>query len=156
MSTEAHEAAHAAAALMLGGRSIRCVRVDWPDVGVPGKMTCERQRDLRPEDLIVSIVGWMADDECPGTWPPPWRRVAEVETDGVGALVKHLDLDEDGYREIVSLAEQLLADPDFKRLQGLIARALQLAPVLDGESVEILRRAAGIPEPQLRGAANGP
>jgi hypothetical protein len=115
-------------------------------------MTAERERDLRPEDLIVALVGWMADDECPGTWPPPWRRVAEVGTDGVGALVKRLGLDEAGYREIVGLAEKLLANPDFQRLQRLIARALAIAPVIDGESVEILRKAAGIPTPPTEGA----
>jgi hypothetical protein len=113
-----HEAAHAAAAIWFGGKKIRCVRVDWPDVGVPGSMTTERERDLIPEDLVTGLIGWMADDECPGTWPPPWRRVAEVETDGVGALVKRLGLDEAGYREIVGLAEKLLANPDFQRLRG--------------------------------------
>jgi hypothetical protein len=142
-----HEAAHAAAAIWLGGRSIRCVRVDWPDVGVAGSMTVERERDLRPEDLVIGLIGWMADDEHPGTWPPTWP-VAEDERDGVGALVKQLGLDEAGYREIVGLAEKLLADPDFQRLHGLIARALHLASVIDGESVEILRKATGVPEPR--------
>jgi hypothetical protein len=149
-STRMHEAAHCAAAIWFGGRSIRCVRVDWPDVDVPGETTVERERDLRPEDLIIRLVGWMEDGECPGAWPPPWP-VAEDSAEGVGVLVKHLGLDEAGYREIVALAEKLLADPDFQRLQGLIARALHIAPVIDGESVEILRKAAGIPEPQLEG-----
>jgi hypothetical protein len=146
-----HEAAHAAAAIWLGGRTIRCVRVDEPDLGVPGKMTAERERDLRPEDLIVNLVGWMADGECPGTWPPTWP-VAEDTAEGVGVLVKRLGLDEAGYREIVGLAEKLLANPDFQRLMLLVARALHLAPVIDGESVEILRKAAGVPTHPTEGA----
>jgi hypothetical protein len=89
----------------------------------------------------------MASTPAPG--PPTWP-VAEDEIEGVGVLVKHLRLDEAGYREIVGLAEKLLADPDFQRLRGLIARALHLAPVLDGESVEILRKAA-FPDPQPEG-----
>jgi hypothetical protein len=151
-STCRHEAAHAAAAIWLGGRSIRCVRVDWPDVDVPGRMTAERERDLAPEDLIINLVGWMCDGEYPGTWPPTWPVAENTAEDGVGVLVKWLGLDEAGYREIVALAEKLLADPDFQRLQGLIARALHFAPVIDGESVEILRKAAGIPTPPTEGA----
>jgi hypothetical protein len=145
-----HEAAHAAAAVWLGGRSIHYVRVDG-DVDVPGRMTAERERDLVPEDLIVNLVGWMADGECPGTWPRTWP-VAEDSAEGVGVLVKRLGLDEAGYREIVGLAEKLLANPDFQRLMHLIARALSIAPVLDGESVEILRKAAGVPTPPTEGA----
>ena len=149
MSTEAHEAAHAAAAIWLGGRSVRCVRVDWPDVGVPGKMSAERKRDLRPEDLIINLVGSMADDDCPGPWPPRWP-VDTAEVDGVGAVVQQLGIDEAEYDDLVAAAAKLLADPAFRRLQGLVERALHLAPVIDGESVEILRKAAGIPEPQLQ------
>jgi hypothetical protein len=141
-----HEAAHAAAAIWFGGRPVKCVRVDHPDVGVAGKVTTEHERDLGPEDLIVNLVGWMADGEHPGTWPPTWP-VAENEIESVGALVRFLELDEDGYREIVGLAEKLLANPAFQRLMRLIARALHRSPVHDGESVEILRKAAGIPTP---------
>ena len=140
-----HEAAHAAAAIWFGGRPVRCVRVDHPSPGVAGKMTTSHERDLGPEDLIVNLVGWMAD-EHPGTWPPIWP-VAEDEIECVGALVRFLDLDEDAYREIVGLAEALLANADFRRFMDLIARALAACPVLDGEAVEILRRAAGIPTP---------
>jgi hypothetical protein len=143
-----HEAAHAAAAIWLGGRKIRSVRVDEPDVGVPGMVLVETKRDLGPEDLAIALIGWMVDDERLVAWPPPWRLAKRTKSDGVGALVNHLGLDEAEYDEVVGLVEKLLADPDFKRLMGLIARALQIAPVLDTESVEILRRAAGIPDPQ--------
>jgi hypothetical protein len=87
----------------------------------------------------------MADGDHPH-WPPEWP-VDEDEADGVGKIVRLLNLDEQQYRELVALAERLLADPDFQRLMYLIARALDAAPVLDRESVEILRIAAGIPNP---------
>jgi hypothetical protein len=148
-----HEAAHAAAAIWFGGRPVKCVRVDHDVYGELGRVTTEHERDLGPEDLIINLVGWMADGEHPGTWPPTWP-VDEDEDESVGALVCYLELDEAGYRELVDQAERLLADPAFQRLQGLIARALHLAPVLDTESVEVLRKAARIPDPQLEEVAN--
>jgi hypothetical protein len=153
-STLRHEAAHAAAAIWFGGRPVKCVRVDHDVYGELGRVTTEHERDVGPQDLIINIVGWMADGEYPGIWPPPWRLAKRMKVDGVGVLVRYLELDEAGYRELVDQAERLLADPAFQRLQGLIARALQIAPVIDGESVEILRKAAGVPDPQPEEVAN--
>jgi hypothetical protein len=51
------------------------------------------------------------------------------------------------------LAEQLLATEEFRTLMHLISRALAIAPVLDGESVAILAKAAGVPDPDQKEAA---
>jgi hypothetical protein len=147
-----HEAAHAAAAVWLGGRSSRSVRVDHPDVKVAGQLEAGWTRDIGVEDLVIALIGWLADGEHPGTWPPSWP-VAEDEIEGVGLLVNFLGLTEEAYGEVVRLTEGLLANEDFRRLMSLISRALCRCPVIDGESVDSLRRAAGIPDFQREGAA---
>jgi hypothetical protein len=68
--------------------------------------------------------------------------------EALGKLVRVLDLDEQGYEACIELAEKLLQTPEFQRLMNLITSGLAVAPVMDAESVEILRRAAGFPDPQ--------
>jgi hypothetical protein len=33
----------------------------YPEPGIAGRMTSSLERDLGPEDLIISLLGWMAD-----------------------------------------------------------------------------------------------
>lgn len=148
-ATRRHEGAHASAAVWFG-RPVRCVRVDEPRVGVAGTVALDWEREYGPTDVIVAVIGWLADGTHPN-WPPSWP-IDEDELDGVGRLVRLLRLDEKAYLALVGLAEKVLADPDFQRLMNLIGRALADAPVLDTESVEILNRAAGVPTSSTEGA----
>jgi hypothetical protein len=145
-ATRLHESAHAAAAVFLGGRRVDCVRVDWPEPNIPGRMTSTLERDLGPEDLVVSLVGWMVDPDDRPNWPPRWPVDAD-EADAVGKLVRALGLNQEAYGKLIELAEEVVADPHFRRLMGLISRALAAAPVIHTESVAILARAAGFPDP---------
>ena len=149
--TRRHEAAHAAAAVWFGGRRVDCVRVDEPQDRVAGSVNTTLQRELGAVDLVISLVGWMADLDERTNWPPRWP-VAEDEADAVGKLVRGLGLNQKAYEALVDLAEELLATPEFQRLVELISRALAVAPVLDAESVQILRRAAGVADPEPEGA----
>src|SRR5262245_11970444 len=150
-STELHEAAHASAAIWFGGRPVHCVRVDYPDVRVAGRVTSTLERDLGPEDVAIHLIGWMAGGDHPN-WPPPWP-IAEDELEDIRWLIRILDLNEEQYEGCIALAEKLLADESFRRLMHLVAGALRVAPVIDRESVEVLTTAAGIPAPPPEGAA---
>ncbi len=93
--------------------------------------------------MILAVIGYLADDRRPGIWPPPWpphRDAADRDERAAAAVVEHLGIDEESYLELVAAAEELLATPAFQRLMSLISSALSEVEVLDGESVQILRR----------------
>jgi hypothetical protein len=139
-----HEAAHASAALVLGGRRVERVSVDEADVA--GRVTMPLTREaVGPEDLIISLIGWMADGTHP-SWPPAWP-VREDELDEVGTLVRALALGREQYESLIQIAKKLLRAPEFRRLMNLVARALAEAPVIDEEGVRILYE-AGTPIPE--------
>jgi hypothetical protein len=80
-SVRIHEAAHCAAALWFGGRPVKRVRVDNPEVDINGKVETSIEREFGPEDLIINLLGWMADpQEREGGWPPSWPRITTRPT----------------------------------------------------------------------------
>ena len=109
-------------------------------------MTSTLERDLGPEDLVVSLVGWMVDPDDRPNWPPSWP-VDVDEADAVGKLVRALSLNQEAYEKLIELAERLVEMAEFKRLMQPLSSALADVPVLDHESVQILSRAAGFREP---------
>lgn len=151
-ATARHEAAHLLALHLLGaGRKVKRVWVDGRDDGIAGKIETELERDIGPQDLVIALVGWMTDGECPRKWPPSWP-VDEDEYDAVGRLVRVLKLSEEQYLGLVDVAEDLVAESVFAEKVGFYARGIATAPSMDFESTEILREAAGIPKPEPVGA----
>src|SRR5262245_41635628 len=105
------------------------------------------ERELGIEDVVVSMVGWLGDPDCRWQWPPPWRP-PENAPEKLGRLVRVLGMTQSQYETCAELAHQLVNNPAFRQAVGLVvARALMVAPRLDHESTEILRKAAGVPQP---------
>lgn len=148
--TRRHEAAHVVALLMLcPERKIDLARVDRPTDNIGGEVNSSWREGgrLGAGDLIASLVGYLADDDCHREWPPSWP-VDEDELDAVGKIIRFLGLTQERYEALVEVAEDLVADPSFQAMVDVFARGFAIAPILDAESVEILREAALIPEPE--------
>jgi hypothetical protein len=134
-----HEAAHAAACIWFGGRAVQCVRVDHPEPGTNGQVLSELGPDLiQPRDAVVALVGYMTDGSA--DWPPEWP-VHKDEVEALGLIVRALKLDEENYRRLIGVAEDLLENMDFRRLMDAIATALGRVPAISGEELEELRLA---------------
>jgi hypothetical protein len=98
-------------------------------------------------DLVVSLAGWVGDPDLPAgaAWPEPWPPRPDAP-DQVGALTRRLGLTQEQYEGTCALTEDLCREPHFVAATHLVARALQAAPRISAEGVEILRAAAGVPE----------
>jgi hypothetical protein len=156
-----HEARHTVGAWWL----VPGLRVESVAVGVhatdEGVMNSSRvSGELGIGDLVVSLVGWIQDPDLPegAVWPERWP-VRPDAPEGVGRIVRQLGLSERQYQGACELAEELVEEPAFREAVDLVARALQIAPALDYEALEVLREAAGIPNnipepiPELEGAS---
>jgi hypothetical protein len=84
---------------------------------------------IEPSQIVICLAGYWFED-------PDWPPIGPEE-----------------YEQFCDLTRRLLESPDFQRLARLIEKALIQAPRLDHESVEILRKAAGIPSSKTQGAA---
>jgi len=128
-----HEAAHAAACVLLGVE-VECVRIDRPEHNMAG--WCIAPRDgIGKRDVLIQLAGYM----CAGTegWPPAWP-VDEDELEALGVLVRFLELDERQYHALIRRTEEMIASREFRRIADLIERALTRVLVLDKEQLEYL------------------
>jgi hypothetical protein len=148
-----HEARHAVAALwMSDGRTVDLVRVDRPEHDVAGCTLYSLSRATNGADVVIRLVGWMGDPDLEREWPPLWPEARGERLENLGKLITELGLSEAQYEEACVIAHRVNRDAAFQHHVGLVASALAHAPVLDAESVEILREAAGIPAGQAAAA----
>jgi hypothetical protein len=78
-------------------------------------------------------------------WPPTFEEARSERLEALGLIIKLTGIDEAAYNQFVELAEEILADPDFRRLQSTFARGVVACPLLDAEGVADLARAMGFP-----------
>ena len=153
MSVELHEASHAAVAIMLGRRVEHVSR--HPGHTLPGeelghaRITIGDRVEL--SQLAICLVGYWVDGR-PG-WPPSFEDARTEKLEAMGKVISILGVNEEAYDATVELVRDMLADQDFKRLQGAIARALRVVPLLEREDIEALCRATNTPIPQEQEAA---
>jgi hypothetical protein len=148
LGTIKHEAAHCAAAVLLG-RDVEEVRVDRP--GVTGALGIMRTREL-PDgekyggiDVLISLVGYLVERRP--DWPPRYELAVDEEREALCVLIDVLSIDEERWDDLCELAEEFIAAAEFRRVAGLIERALSRCPALSGADVEDLVA--------IGGAANG-
>ena len=147
MSTALHEAAHAAACMVLG-RPVEYVE-RTPGIGLGGEVvgSCyapvPRTRSIEASDLGCALVGYWTERE-PG-WPPSFAEARAEPREALATLIEVLGLDADEYDQLVQVTRDLLADPHFIRLRDAIARALAAVPYLTAEDLAALCYAVGIP-----------
>ncbi len=98
-------------------------------------------------EMVSRIAGWVGDPDLPASavWPEPWP-VRENCPEGIGILVRHMQLTKEQYEGICEFAVDLCENPVFKEAVQLVARGLMAAPSIDHEGLEVLREATGIPE----------
>ena len=147
MSTAVHEASHAAACLFLE-RPVEFVYVS-PGFGWPGeevgrcRAPIPRREGVQARDLGVALVGYMAEDDP--DWPPPYERAMIEDREALATLIRVLDVNPEQYEEVVLVTRNLLADPYFRRLRDVIARALCACPRLESDDLAALAEATGRP-----------
>jgi hypothetical protein len=141
VSTELHEAAHAAMAVLMD-RRVEFVEVD-PGHHRPGETLGHARipvgEEVEASQLAIAIAGYLSDGK-PG-WPPPYEEAREERLEALGTTLRLLDVDEPTYDAAVGRTQAILATPDFRRLQDAIARALAAVPRLAAEDVEALAEA---------------
>lgn len=138
-----HEAGHAAA-LIFFGHLPPLIDADWPSAGTFGVthhgFTGERLTREQVLHLAIAIVcGPLVVDE--GGWPPAFGeldRTAAGDLGQLAAAVSFLDLDEEAWDRLTSVAADLAAERAFGQLVDLIARALELAEVLTADDLRHL------------------
>lgn len=123
----AHEARHAAVALMHGVRVVEA-RADYPSADTAGHVLYSSDTDQR-EKALVSLAGEMGQ---PG-WPPdrPSRSgAAGCDEQRLGELVDELELDRRGYAALCVEAKNLVASPGVDDLASMIEEFLAKGHVL--------------------------
>jgi HK97 family phage prohead protease len=131
----AHEAGHAAAAVLLKATPTAIeVRDDGGGVTVPLDIDKDSARDL----LLIALAGRIGHDE-PG-WPPAWppSRTKSTDEHHAAILAEHLDLDAAGWSVVCEKAWQLAASRPFTRLERAFTDALQRTPTLDAKTIDAL------------------
>jgi HK97 family phage prohead protease len=78
-------------------------------------------------------------------WPPSYAEAKSERREALGLRIRHLSVDEAEYEELIAIARDLLADPDFQRLHPAITRALHRVPRLENQDIEALARIYPIP-----------
>jgi hypothetical protein len=139
-----HEAYHAAA-LMLAGIVVKCVRSDWPTDRQAGAVDFVWRGPERVKDVLVSVVAG-ALTEGPWGWdwsihPPDPFQVAEgAQGDALFAreLVEEFEVDRVDWCHVLWKTNQLLRRKDFRRLVVLIAAELERVEVLHTQDLERL------------------
>ena len=91
-------------------------------------------------DLIVMILlGPLAESKQ--GWPVKWpldRNAASRDAQQLAVLADYLDLDGEGWLELVRQAEETAAGAAFNHLVSVIASALEKLEELDSEQVRFL------------------
>jgi HK97 family phage prohead protease len=124
----AHEARHAAVALMQGVR-VTEARADCPSADTAGHVLFSADTDPREKALMI-LAGEMGQ---PG-WPPDWPSRSgppRCDEHRLAGLVDELGLDRRGYGAQCGEAESLVASPGVDELASTIAQFLAKGHVLD-------------------------
>lgn len=154
----AHEAAHAAVALLLG-LHVKAAHVDPASCG---RVIC----DINPRDpaelralLIATLAGGLAD-RTPG-WPPQPPLSATPATSDeldVGRLARLLNLDRKQYAAVVQAAHATVACADYRLLHTAISILLEERHHLEERDLErvkaIVQKPARKTAPSRRGTLN--
>lgn len=157
MTTELHEASHAAACVLLS-RKIEYVAIHDNLHALPGeelgrvRAPVPRDEGVRARDVIVALIGYVAEGEK--DWPPSFEDAKSERRESLDILIRLLKLSEQRYAELVEVTRELEANPDFRRLRDSIARALRRVPRLLPEDLDALCAVHGIPTQQEQEHAN--
>jgi HK97 family phage prohead protease len=125
--TAAHEARHAAVALMHGVR-VTEARADYPSADTAGHVLFSADTDPREKALMI-LAGEMGQ---PG-WPPDWPSrsgPAACDEHRLADLVDELDLDRHGYAALCAEAKNLVDSPGIADLASMIEMFLAKGCVL--------------------------
>ena len=146
LSTEAHEANHAAMALWIG-RTVNYVERAsghaWAGEDL-GFCHCPIGGRLDPSQIAICIAGRMGQPD----WPPEYAKAREEPLEGLGMVIGRLSLSEEAYDGIVGVVREIMDDPDFQALRDAIARALVVVPRLEAEDIARLAGALNVPVPE--------
>jgi hypothetical protein len=140
----AHEARHAAAALLLG-LDVKEARADNPNPEMGGYVELGRYTCLRPrESGIMTLAGRWGD---PG-WPPenPSKSGRTFDERHLADDVESLGRGQVGYEDMVAETKRLVARADFKSLAGVLEELLARGCVLREDHIRLVHESCGKPE----------
>lgn len=139
-ATAEHEARHVVSGWAVGGYRVESLRVD-AHAAEEGIVETTRLSEDGVADLVTRVIGWMNDPSLPTTaaWPEPFPPRPNAP-DGVGWATEKFALSQAQYEAGCKIAEELLEDPDFQEAVELVARAAMVAPQIDHEGLEMLRK----------------
>jgi HK97 family phage prohead protease len=141
--TAAHEARHAAAALLLG-LDVLEARADNPNPEMGGYVQLGRYTSLRPrESGIMTLAGRWGD---PG-WPPenPSKQGRTFDERDLADDVETLNRGHAGYLDMVADTERLVERPEFKSLVDVLEELLARGCVLREDHIRVVHEACGAP-----------
>jgi len=134
-----HEAAHAAAAVLLGCK-VTLVTVTSAEDGVVGETHWIRGPLTRIHLLIMLAGGLVADTSIAteyGCWPPEWPTLPGRGDQGdIHEAVKRLELDKADYDQVVRGARELVASQEFRHLTLMVSAAAGPDRPMNGDDVE--------------------
>jgi uncharacterized protein len=140
----AHQARHAAAALLLGLKVIQA-RADNPSPEMAGSVELAPYSDLRPRDSgIMTLAGRWGD---PG-WPPkdPSKQGPTGDERSLADDVETLGRGHAGYLDMLADTGRLVERPEFKSLAGVFEELLAAGIVLNEDRIRQVHEACGKPE----------
>jgi HK97 family phage prohead protease len=140
----AHEARHAAAALLLGLK-VTEARADNPNSQMGGYVALGGYSCLRPRDSgIMTLAGRWGD---PG-WPPesPSKQGRTFDERNLADDVETLNRGHAGYLDMVADTERLVRRPEFKSLVDVLEELLARGCVLREGHIRVIHEACGKPE----------
>jgi HK97 family phage prohead protease len=140
----AHEARHAAAALLLG-LDVLEARADDPNPEMGGYVQLAANTWLRPrESGIMTLAGRWGDLG----WPPenPSKSGRTFDERNLADDVESLGRGQVGYRDMVADTERLVERPEFKLLTGVLESLLAAGCVLREDHIRLVHESCGKPE----------
>lgn len=146
LSTEIHEANHAATALWIG-RTVNYVERAAGHVFAGedlGFCHCPIGDRLDGTQIAICISGRMGLPD----WPPPFEQACVEPREGLNLVIERLGLTEEAYDGIVAVVREIHEDPDYQALRDVIAKALVVVPRLEAEDINRLAAALVIPIPE--------
>jgi HK97 family phage prohead protease len=129
MNIAAHEANHAAMAMVLGIEVLEA-RVDDPTPNSAGHVV--HLPGAPRDDVLVTLAGRMGDDGWPPAWPPRLDRSTDERH--LAEYVQAVGLDETGWAS-VRRREATRRDPNFIAKKSVVEALLDHGCVLDREKL---------------------